>query len=323
MVNNAAANVKVLITVIILSALSLFAITYGDTGTSSSGFMNLEASIKELQRRVEKLSPGVALIIVYDDTGKEIRRGSGFFINREGRIITNALLLEDAYSAEIFSESNHYDDVTILSRDNNMDLALLQVGALNEFPLEFDFNHIITPGERVMFVGKSADLEKTVSEGLITAVSIIEENLKLIEIDITAPISTFPTSKDGPLINLDNKVIGVITSIMLDDQVSVFIERISDIYGIKAVSAASVRSFLSKPVKAENLHAPRTRIFSRWITSWLKTTATNWFVFLYNTGFRQIMKIVVFIAISTYLIHFSFLKLKKIVRQRMERSKRV
>jgi S1-C subfamily serine protease len=133
-----------IIVVAIISFSLLSPLILDSTSTSNtSGFMDLEVSIKELQQIVDKTRPGVVMVIVYDDSGAESGRGSGFFIDKEGRIIMNESIMNGAYSAEIFSKSNHYDDVVILNRDRDIDLALIQVKTNDEIPLELDFDYKI------------------------------------------------------------------------------------------------------------------------------------------------------------------------------------
>jgi S1-C subfamily serine protease len=154
-------------------------------------------------------SPGVVSIIVYDNTGEEIDRGSGFFIDREGKIIANEHIFKQAFSAEVVSNTNRYDSITILARDETMDLAMIQVSAIDETPLELDFAYRVTPDERVLMVGKSESLKDTVSEGLVKSMSGEGETPERIDIKKTIPITYFPDNKDGPVLNSEGKVIGI------------------------------------------------------------------------------------------------------------------
>ncbi len=159
---------------------------------------------------VEKISPSIVLIVTYDSTGTEIGTGSGFFMDRERRIMTNARVIKNAYSAKVLSESNYYNDVTILGLDKDLDLALIRVKAGKESPLEFDFEYKIKHGERVVAIGRPFGLRKAVLEGLISDVSSFGESLEFIQ--TTTPMPFFHTSSDGPLLNMNGKVIGVTTS---------------------------------------------------------------------------------------------------------------
>ncbi len=280
---------------------------------NSSNFMDLQASAEELSLKVEKASPSIVMIVVYENTGAEKGRVSGFFIDREGRIMTNALVLKDAYSAEVFSESNYYDDVTILSRDEDLDLALIQVKATDESPLELDFEYKIRQGERVIAVGKSHDLKKTVSEGIISAVSNIGEELELIQIQTATSILSFPASNDGPLFNMAGKVIGVTTAAISEDQNFDSIPWIYRGHDLNAVSVSSIESFLLRPGKIVHLLPPKSKVWFPWFIKWLKTTAIVGLITLYQIGFPKIVAIIFVVIIFISLIQWLYSRVKSIL----------
>ena len=72
---------------------------------------------------IEDVSPSVVKIIVYDITGTKRGEGSGFFISR-GEIVTNAHVVDRAYSAKVHSSLNVYEQITVTKRDDEIDLAL-------------------------------------------------------------------------------------------------------------------------------------------------------------------------------------------------------
>lgn len=302
-------NITVFIILVIAVSCSL--LSFCASASNASSFMDLELSIKELEQIVEKASPGVVMVVSYDDSGAESRRGSGFFIDREGRIITNASIMKDAYSAEVLSRSNHYDDVIILNRDETLDFALIQVKATGEAPLELDFDYKIEPGERVVAIGRSSDLKKTVSEGIIISLDNTGEISGLIDLQTTTPILSFRKSKDGPLLNMSGKVIGVTSTAIADNQNFDEIPRMPDYQNIKAISLDSIKPFLSKPDSTEHLQRAKSKIWSRWFLRWLKTAAVTGFITLYGIGFSKLMAIVFIIIVIISIIQWLYFKLKK------------
>jgi S1-C subfamily serine protease len=240
---------------------------------------------------VENVSPGIVLIVTYDNTGAEIRTGSGFFINGEGKIMTNALVIKDAYSAKVLSETNYYNNVSILSIDDGLDLALIHVSARNESHLEFDFEYKMKKGEKVVAVGKPFGLKKTILEGLISDIHNIGESLEYIQTNI--PVSFFHTSSDGPLLNMDGKVIGVTTSTISEGQT------------LNAISIHSIKPFLLKPVSVRNLYPVGSKDWFQWFTKWL-------FITFFEKGSWLIISIIVVIVALVYLIQFLYGRLKKI-----------
>ncbi|MCK5139829.1 MAG: serine protease [Thermodesulfovibrionia bacterium] len=240
---------------------------------------------------VENASPGIVLIVTYDNTGAESRTGSGFFIDGEGRIMTNALVIKDAYSAKVLSESNYYNNVSILSIAEGLDLALIRVRARKESHLEFDFEYKIKDGEKVVAVGRPFGLKKTVLEGLISDVHNIGESLEYIQTNI--PVSFFHTSSDGPLLNMDGKVIGVTTSTISEGQT------------LNAISLHSIKPFLLKPGTVKDLYPVGSKDWFQWFIKWL-------FITFFEKGSWLIITIIVVIVALAYLIQFLYGKMKNI-----------
>ncbi len=278
--------------------------------SGESGFMDLESSIKELQQIVKGALPGVVRVIVYDDSGAERGSGSGFFIDSKGRIITNASVLEDAYSAEVFSESRHYDDVVILNRIDALDFALIQVKAVDEKPLELDFEYKVKPGERVVAVGKLSTFKTAVTEGLIDSVSEIGETYEVINIQTSPPLLSYRTSKAGPLLNMSGRVIGVTSVNIPDTEGFDAVPRMYEYKDLKAVSLHSVKQFITKSDNAVRLYRAKSRVWSRWFTRSLKTAVKNGYVILYGMGFMKILKIIILLIIIIAVIQWSYLRLK-------------
>lgn len=289
--------------------------SYSASASNTTGFMDLELSIKELRQVVKKTTPGVVTVVAYDNSGAESGRGSGFFIDTQGRIIMNSSVLKDAYSAEVFSKSNYYDDVIILNRDQGLDFALIQIEAGGEVHLELDFEYKIEPGERVVVVGRSPDLKKTVSEGLISSLSNIEEGVELIKIQTTTPILSYLPGKDGPLLNMAGKVIGV-TGTGFPESEGFEAIPWSGYEEINAVSLRSIESLLSGQGELEHLHSAKSKIWSKWFIRSLKTAAITGFITLFDIGFLKLMAIAFVIIVIISIIQWLYLKLKKLIFNR-------
>ncbi|HDH06030.1 MAG TPA: serine protease [Nitrospirae bacterium] len=301
----------------VIFSFALLSPAFSDSASASdtAGFMDLERSIKELKRIVEKTTPGVVMVVAYDDSGAESGRGSGFFIDTQGRIITNASVLEDVYSAEVFSKSNYYDDVVILNRDNDIDFALIQVKAAGEIPLEPDFEYEIRPGERTVVIGRSQDMGKTVSEGLVSSLYNAGEGYGLVKIQTTTPILSYRPGKDGPLLNMAGKVIGV-TGTGLPESEGSEAAPWPDYQEIRAVSLRSIEPLLSVQGEPEQLHSAKSAIRLRWLMRSLKTAAVTGFITLYDMGFPKLMALAFVIIVIISIIQWLYLKLKKLMFSR-------
>jgi hypothetical protein len=277
-----------------------------ETGSSFLGFSDVVGALK---KRVQTASPGVVSIIVYDNTGEEIDRGSGFFIDREGKIIANEHIFKQAFSAEVVSNTNRYDSITILARDETMDLSMIQVSAIDETPLELDFAYRISPDERVLMVGKSESLKDTVSEGLVKSMSGEGETPERIDIKKTIPITYFPDNKDGPVLNSEGKVIGIQAvisehsifgrdAIQLDDK------------KVNALSIKSIYSLLSGQNAVELPQAGSTEVFAV-----IKKHLVNAFIVLYGIGFPKLVGGLFGIVVFISLIQWLYIKMKKLFKR--------
>lgn len=164
---------------------------------------------------VEQVGKSVVMIVAYDITGSPIGQGSGVFIAEDGQILTNAHVLEDAYSAEVVSTVGIFKRVRILYKDDKRDLAIIEVATDQATPADFAFNDTdFKAGQRVIAIGNPLGLEKTVSDGLISGIRQTEDGVELIQ--TTVPIS--PGSSGGVLLNESGQVIGITASTLCGGQ---------------------------------------------------------------------------------------------------------
>jgi hypothetical protein len=286
-------------------------IAYGvDTGPVVS-FLGIREEVELLQKRVREASPGVVSITVYDSSGEKIKHGSGFFIDRDGKIIMNAGILKGVYSAEIKSNSHTYTGMTILAMDEQTDLALVQVGATDETPIEMDFDYRPVPDERVLMVGKTESMEDTVAEGIVISINDNGEIAERIEIKKTIPITYFPEFRDGPVLNGKGKVIAIQAvisehSIFGKDAILLNDKKVSAI-GVKAIYA-----LLSDQSSAVELPQAGSKLWSAWI----KKQISNAFVMLYETGFSKLVGFLLLLVAFISLIQWLYTKIRKSIKGR-------
>jgi S1-C subfamily serine protease len=266
--------------------------------------MDLQSSKEELQKIVEKVSAGVVQVVVYDKSGGEAARGSGFVIDRDGRVLTNAVILRDAYSAEVISESGYYDTVIVLKIDEDMDLALIKVNTHDEQSLELDAESQLEQEQRVIAIGRAGVSEKTLSEGIISSKRITEGGLEIIQILTTKPLLPLSPAKDGPLFNLAGKVIGITSTSLSAVQSQKSLPWVSDDHIMYAVSIHSIKDLLSKPDKIQHLHRSRSKVWLEWFKKKLESYLIAGYLLLHDTGSQKIIAFIVLIAIVISFIHW-------------------
>jgi tetratricopeptide (TPR) repeat protein len=145
-----------------------------------------EESTENLPTIIKRIEPSTIIVFTYDNKGEFLKLGSGFFISQNGDIITNYHVLQGA-SLDISSKYVH--------------------------PLSLSTT-IPEVGERIIVYGSPLGLEKTVSDGIVSAIREVPGYGKLIQ--ITAPIS--PGSSGSPVLNMKGEVIGVATFQMIEGQ---------------------------------------------------------------------------------------------------------
>jgi hypothetical protein len=150
----------------------------------------------------QRATPSVVLIRTPDGLG------TGFIVSPEGRVVTNLHVIAGASEALVeLQDGRVFDEVEVISVDEERDLAVLHIPATRLPALEIGDSAAVHPGDRVIAIGHPLGLGNTVSDGLVSAVRVVDDDLTLLQ--ISAPIA--PGSSGGPLFNERGQVIGVAT----------------------------------------------------------------------------------------------------------------
>ena len=206
-----------------------------------------EESTESLPSIIKRIKPSVVIVFTYDNKGEFLQLGSGFFISQNGDIITNYHVLQGASSAEVkTSYGKTYPITYIVAEDEQSDIIRLSVDIPSKYVHSLSLSAAVPEvGERILVYGSPLGLEKTVSDGIISAIREVPGYGKLIQ--ITAPIS--PGSSGSPVLNMKGEVIGIATFQMVEGQNLNFAipsERIVNIDLIKETF-----SYLEKYKKSE------------------------------------------------------------------------
>jgi serine protease Do len=144
--------------------------------------------------------------------------GSGFVMSREGYILTNNHVVEDADQIKVKFAKGKEMEAKVIGRDPKTDLALLKVeGAPDLHPLTLGNSDELKVGNWVVAVGSPFGLEQTVTAGIVSAKG---RTLGAGPYDnfIQTDASINPGNSGGPLINLKGEVVGINTAIIADGQ---------------------------------------------------------------------------------------------------------
>jgi putative serine protease PepD len=139
--------------------------------------------------------------------------GTGFVLDEEGNIVTNAHVVDGATSITVRFQDGTEAEATLVGSDPSTDIAVVRVEVAAELlePLQLGSSSDVTPGESVVAIGSPFGLEESVSAGIVSAVD------RTIEAPdgtpITGVIQTDAAlnsgNSGGPLLNAAGEVIGV------------------------------------------------------------------------------------------------------------------
>ena len=175
-----------------------------------------EKPIESLPSLIKRIKPSTVIIFAYDDKGEFLQLGSGFFVSQNGDVITNYHVIQGASSAEIkTADEKTYPVTYIVAGDEQNDIIRLSVNIPSQYVYLLSLSKTIPEvGERIIVYGSPLGLEKTVSDGIISAIREIPGYGKLIR--VTAPIS--PGSSGSPVLNMQGEVIGIATFQFIEGQ---------------------------------------------------------------------------------------------------------
>jgi S1-C subfamily serine protease len=141
-------------------------------------------------------------------------QGSGFVLDKQGLILTNNHVIDNAQRVEVTLSDKHKYKATVMTVDKNHDLALLKIDAPNLVPATLSDSRSLAVGQRVYAIGNPFGLSGTMTRGIISAIrSIRGPQGNPIEDAIQTDASVNPGNSGGPLLNSRGEVIGITTMI--------------------------------------------------------------------------------------------------------------
>jgi len=140
--------------------------------------------------------------------------GSGFIMSRDGYIVTNNHVVEDADQIKVKLANGKEYDGKIVGRDPKTDLALVKIdGASDLHPLPLGNSDELKVGSWVVAVGSPFGLEQTVTAGIVSAKGRVIGSGPYDNF-IQTDASINPGNSGGPLINTKGEVVGINTAIL-------------------------------------------------------------------------------------------------------------
>ena len=153
--------------------------------------------------------------------GREFKQrslGSGFVIEKEGFIVTNNHVVENADQIKVRLTDDREFDAKIIGRDPKTDLALIKIDDGKDLsPLKMGDSEKLEVGSWVLAVGSPFGLEQTVTAGIVSAKGRFIGAGPYDDF-IQTDASINPGNSGGPLLNMNGEVIGINTAIIAQGQ---------------------------------------------------------------------------------------------------------
>jgi serine protease Do len=139
--------------------------------------------------------------------------GSGFIVDAQGHVVTNAHVVEQADQVRVKLSDEREFDAKVKGRDPKLDLALLELVGAQALPyVSLGSSEALRVGEYVVAIGNPFGLGNTVTMGIVSAKSRAIGAGPYDDF-IQTDASINPGNSGGPLFNLLGQVVGINTAI--------------------------------------------------------------------------------------------------------------
>jgi len=149
--------------------------------------------------------------------------GSGFIYTKDGYIITNRHVVENATDVQVTLLDGRVFTAKVVGTDANTDIAVIKISPKDGKPLPVsrigDSDHLQV-GDWVLALGNPLGLQFTVTAGIVSAkgrsIGILrnQNNQAALEAYIQTDASINPGNSGGPLVNLLGQVVGINSAII-------------------------------------------------------------------------------------------------------------
>ena len=132
--------------------------------------------------------------------------GSGFILNADGYVMTNAHVVDGADDVFVTLTDKREFKARVVGADKRSDIALVKIEASGLPTVKVGDVGRLKVGEWVIAIGSPFGLESTVTAGIVSAKSRdTGDFLQLIQTDVAIN----PGNSGGPLINMRGEVVGI------------------------------------------------------------------------------------------------------------------
>lgn len=202
----------------------------GSSGNGGLGSVSIEtkaplpADNGSISAVAQKVLPSTVQIIADTESEESGATGSGFVLDREGHVVTNNHVIEEADHpggrVTVVTSSGERFPAEIVGRTKAYDLAVLEVKGLEGVsPAALGTSTDLRVGEGVVAIGSPLGLSNTVTAGIVSALnrpvstSGDPEAVNTFINAVQTDAAVNPGNSGGPLVDLRGRVVGVNSAI--------------------------------------------------------------------------------------------------------------
>jgi serine protease Do len=149
-----------------------------------------------------------------DEVLKQQALGTGFIVDTQGHVVTNAHVIDDANMVKVKLADDREYRAKVVGKDSRLDIAVLELEkAPHDLPVAaLGSSDVLRVGEYVVAIGNPFGLGNTVTMGIVSAKG---RTIGAGPYDdfIQTDASINPGNSGGPLFNLRGEVVGINTAI--------------------------------------------------------------------------------------------------------------
>jgi S1-C subfamily serine protease len=176
-----------------------------------------------------QVRPAVVLISINgrnQDSTSFSGRGSGVIIDENGSILTSLHVIQGAQTVNVQFFDGSTQTAKVVQTQPERDLAVIQVQRLPDGVQPATLGGDNSPGTEVLAIGSPFGLDGSISQGVISAVGRqfrVEATGQVLDNMIQFDAAVNPGNSGGPLVDMQGRVVGIVTGIANPTKQNVFI----------------------------------------------------------------------------------------------------
>jgi serine protease Do len=140
----------------------------------------------------------------------EVAYGAGVVIKKDGLIVTNSHVVDEAQAIEVQLADHRVYPATVVASDPHVDVAILKIDAHDLKPLPWGDSDKVRVGEQVFAIGNPFDLGDSASRGIVSATGRnIPEPSASFQDYLQTDAAINPGNSGGALVNIHGELIGI------------------------------------------------------------------------------------------------------------------